>query len=297
MERYERTERLGEGISSVVYKALDRQRNVFVALKTISLENEDEGIPSTAVREIAILNQLQHPNIIQMHDVVHHEKGLIIALELVPFNLRQWLDKHETNRMLVKSVMLQLCKAISYCHANHVVHRDLKPHNILVAPTDDDSILTIKLADFGLSRQLGIHVRSCTAEVVTLWYRAPDVLCGSSTYGTSVDMWSVGCIFTELCTKQPAFPGSDVVDTLRKIFQLLGTPGEEMWPEASELPNYRRFTLHLDEHEPQSIEDVFPIVQQMIGSDGLDLLHKCWQFESKMRISSENALKSKYFSS
>jgi len=295
MDRYDRAEKLGEGISSVVYKALDKHRNVFVALKTIGLENEEEGIPSTAIREIAILNTLQHPNVIKMHDVVHHERGLIIALEFVPFNLRQWLDNNEVQPQIVREISSQLFQSLEYCHRMNVVHRDLKPHNILVQPTETS--ITIKLADFGLSRQLGIHVRTCTSEVVTLWYRPPDVLCGSQTYGMSVDIWSAACIMAELCTKTPTFPGSDNVDTLRKMYELLGTPNEEIWPECAELPNYVKYSQQIDNYQAQQIEEAFPQVEQLVGSNGINLLEMCWMFQSTKRPTAKKALSHPYFTS
>jgi len=288
MDRYQYQSRLGEGISSVVYKALDKRRNEHVALKTIDLENEDEGVPSTALREISILHKLKHPNIIELRDVVHHEKQLVIALEFVQWNLREFADQFELSSDNICNICKQLYGAIAYCHEQNVIHRDIKPHNILI-----DKNQVIKLADFGLSRELGIYVRSCTSEVVTLWYRPPDVLGGNQHYGASVDVWSLGCILSELsspdCT--PTFPGQDSGETLRKIFQLLGSPDPDLWSDPARFPNYANLSQNFGVYNPQSLEDYFP----KLDEDGIDLLRQCWRYDTEARISSRDACMHRYF--
>jgi len=288
MDRYQYSTRLGEGISSVVFKALDRQRNEHVALKTIELENEEEGVPSTALREIAILNRLHHPNIIGLRDVVHHEKKLVIALEYVKWNLRQYCDQFELMPSIIQNIMRQLFDAINYCHENNVVHRDLKPHNILIGENQQ-----IKLADFGLSRELGIYVRTCTSEVVTLWYRSPDVLCGNQHYGKSVDMWSLGCILAELASPEisPPFSGSDPRDTLRKIFELLGSPTPDNWEQAETFENYAQITADFEHYEPEPLEEKYP----KLTPNGLDLLLQCWRYDHTRRIKAPEAMKHPYW--
>lgn len=288
MDRYQISTRLGEGISSVVFKALDRQRNEHVALKTIQLENEEEGVPSTALREIAILNRLHHPNIIGLRDVVHHDKELVIALEYVQWNLRQYADQYDLRAAGVCNIMRQLFDAINYCHDNNVVHRDLKPHNILI-----DNNQHIKLADFGLSRELGIYVRTCTWEVVTLWYRSPDVLCGNDNYGKSVDIWSLGCILAELGSADlaPPFSGADPRDTLRKIFEHLGTPTADEWPQAETFEKYHNFTADFDHYERDNLEERYPKLSQ----NGLNLLLQTWTFDHTRRIKASEALKHPYW--
>lgn len=122
----------------------------------------------------------------------------------------------------------------SVCFSHNVLHRDLKPQNLLINKNGE-----LKLADFGLARAFGIPVKCYSAEVVTLWYRPPDVLFGAKLYTTSIDMWSAGCILAELADAgRPLFPGSDVLDQLLKIFRVLGTPTEESWPGVSHLSDY-----------------------------------------------------------
>jgi len=288
MDRYQYSTRLGEGISSVVFKALDRQRNEHVALKTIDLDNEEEGVPSTALREIAILNRLHHPNIIGLRDVVHHDKKLVIALEYVQWNLRQYADQYDLRPSGVRNIMRQLFDAINYCHENNVVHRDLKPHNILI-----DNNQQLKLADFGLSRELGIYVRTCTSEVVTLWYRSPDVLCGNQQYGKSVDIWSLGCIMAELASADlsPPFSGADNKDTLRKIFEHLGSPTPDNWEQAETFENYATLTAGFDHYEQENLEERYP----KLSATGLNLLLQTWRYDHTRRIKSGEAMQHPYW--
>jgi cyclin-dependent kinase len=195
MERYQKMEKIGEGTYGVVYKAKDRVTGEIIALKKIRLEAEDEGIPSTAIREISLLKELQHPNIVRLYDVVHTERKLTLVFEFLDQDLKKYLDVCDSGLGLpiLKSFLYQLLTGVAFCHHHRVLHRDLKPPNLLINREGQ-----LKLADFGLARAFGIPVRSYTHEVVTLWYRAPDVLLGSRKYSTPVDIWSVGCIFAEM---------------------------------------------------------------------------------------------------
>ncbi len=172
-----------------MYKAKDRVTNEIVALKKIRLEAEDEGIPSTAIREISLLKQLQHPNIVRLYDVIHMERKLTLVFEHLDQDLKKYLDvcQGSLDTTVMKSFLYQLLRGVAYCHHHRVLHRDLKPQNLLINREGE-----LKLADFGLARAFGIPVRSYTHEVVTLWYRAPDVLMGSHKYSTPVDIWSIG---------------------------------------------------------------------------------------------------------
>jgi len=187
MERYQKMEKIGEGTYGVVYKAKDRVTGEIVALKKIRLEAEDEGIPSTAIREISLLKELQHPNIVRLFDVVHTERKLTLVFEFLDQDLKSYLDICDSgiDLPILKSFLYQLLTGVAHCHHHRILHRDLKPPNLLINREGQ-----LKLADFGLARAFGIPVRSYTHEVVTLWYRAPDVLLGSRKYSTPVDIWS-----------------------------------------------------------------------------------------------------------
>lgn len=195
LDKYMRLEKLGEGTYGIVYKCRNKDNQELVAVKKIRLENEDEGIPSTAIREISILKQLKHPNIVNLMDLIHGEKKLHLVFEFLDYDLKKFLDQNggPLHPQLVKSYLYQMLDAITYCHSKRILHRDLKPQNLLI-----DKQGYIKLADFGLARAFGIPIKTLTHEILTLWYRAPEILLGQKEYSTPVDIWSVGCIFFEM---------------------------------------------------------------------------------------------------
>ncbi|XP_041117296.1 cyclin-dependent kinase 2-like [Polyodon spathula] len=196
MDIFQKIEKIGEGTYGVVYKAKNKLTGQAVALKKIRLDPETEGVPSTAIREISLLKELNHPNIVKLLDVVHTEKKLYLVFEYLDQDLKKYMDSSQPVGMplpLVKSYLLQLLQGISFCHSHRVIHRDLKPQNLLINRAG-----AIKLADFGLARAFGVPLRTYTHEVVTLWYRAPEILLGCKYYSTAVDIWSIGCIFAEM---------------------------------------------------------------------------------------------------
>lgn len=167
-----------------------------MALKEIHLDSE-EGTPSTAIREISLMKELKHANIVRLFDVIHTEAKLMLVFEYMDLDLKKYMELHGGERgalepPVVRSFMWQLLKGTAFCHENRVLHRDLKPQNLLINKKGE-----LKLGDFGLARAFGIPVNTFSNEVVTLWYRAPDVLLGSRTYSTSIDVWSAGCIMAE----------------------------------------------------------------------------------------------------
>jgi len=207
--------KLGEGTYATVYRGRSRTSNKLVALKQIQLEGE-EGTPGTAIREISLMKELRHPNIVRLETIIHSEHRLTMVFEHMDCDLRVYMDNHGTNGGAleperVNSFFRQLLEGTAFCHENRVLHRDLKPQNLLVNNSGE-----LKLADFGLARTTGIPVNTYSNEVVTLWYRAPDVLMGSRTYSTSIDVWSCGCIFAEMLTGAPLFRGIDVLTSFAR---------------------------------------------------------------------------------
>ncbi|KAL5032465.1 Cyclin-dependent kinase catalytic subunit, variant 2 [Batrachochytrium dendrobatidis] len=184
---------------------------------------------------------------------------------------------------LVKSYLYQLVNGLLFCHAHRILHRDLKPQNLLI-----DQHGMLKLADFGLARAFGIPLRTYTHEVVTLWYRSPEILLGSKHYSTAVDIWSVGCIFAEMVIKHPLFPGDSEIDEIFRIFRALGTPTETTWPGFSSLPDYKP---NFPTWSPQSMTELVP----NLDMDGLDLLQRMLAYDPAARISAKRAMNHPYF--
>ncbi|KAG6902147.1 Cyclin-dependent kinase A-1 [Termitomyces sp. Mi166 len=256
----------GEGTYGVVYKARDTTTNVIVALKKIRLEAEDEGVPSTAIREISLLKELKDDNIVKPLDIVHADQKLYLVFEFLDVDLKRYIETGNQNRTpitldIVKKFTYQLNAGLLYCHSHRILHRDLKPQNLLI-----DNRNNLKLADFGLARAFGIPMRTYTHEVVTLWYRAPEVLLGSRHYATGIDMWSVGCILAEMAMQgQPLFPGDSEIDQIFKIFRILGTPNEQTWQGVSSLPDYKPT---FPQWSRQDLSRIVPTLDEL----GLDLL-------------------------
>lgn len=233
------------------------------------------------------MKELKHANIVRLYDVIHTENKLNLVFEFMDKDLKKHMDTHGTKGALdpktVKSFMYQLLQGIQFCHDNRVLHRDLKPQNLLINTRGQ-----LKLADFGLARAFGIPVNTFSNEVVTLWYRAPDVLLGSRTYSTSIDIWSAGCILAEMFTGRPLFAGSSNEDQLQKIFHLMGTPNEHTWPGISSLPNY---SPNFTQYAPQDLRAVIPQIDPV----ALDLLQGLLQMQPETRITAKQALMHPWF--
>src|SRR5271154_3529624 len=233
------------------------------------------------------MKELKHENIVSLHDVIHTENKLMLVFEYMDKDLKKYMDTNgdrgALNPLTIKSFMHQLLQGIDFCHANRVLHRDLKPQNLLI-----NSKGQLKLGDFGLARAFGIPVNTFSNEVVTLWYRAPDVLLGSRTYNTSIDIWSAGCIMAEMYTGRPLFPGTTNDDQLAKIFRLMGTPTERTWPGISQFSEYK---TTFPAFATQSLHAILPQVDAL----GLDLLGKMLQLRPEMRISASEALRHAWF--
>ncbi|XP_065439161.1 cyclin-dependent kinase 6 isoform X2 [Chrysemys picta bellii] len=222
-QQYECVAEIGEGAYGKVFKARDlKHGGRFVALKRVRVQTSEEGMPLSTIREVAVLRHLEtfeHPNVVRLFDVctvsrTDRETKLTLVFEHVDQDLTTYLDKVPEPGVpteTIKDMMLQLLRGLDFLHSHRVVHRDLKPQNILVTSSGQ-----IKLADFGLARIYSFQM-ALTSVVVTLWYRAPEVLLQSS-YATPVDLWSVGCIFAEMFRRKPLFRGNSDVDQLGKIF-------------------------------------------------------------------------------
>ncbi|ELA41206.1 CMGC/CDK/CDK5 protein kinase [Vittaforma corneae ATCC 50505] len=199
MPRYMQGRLIGSGTYAKVYEAYDSETKRVVAMKKIEL-NEKEGMPSTALREISILKSTSHKNIIELFQIIHREDILVLIFEFIDFDLLKYIEVHGNVLSLIK----QLINGVHYLHSHSIIHRDLKPSNILVAK---DGVL--KIADFGLARAISPMDFSYSSEVVTLWYRAPELLMGTPNYLYEIDIWSLGCIIYEMITLKPLLPGEN----------------------------------------------------------------------------------------
>ncbi|KAK1393476.1 cell division control protein 2-like [Heracleum sosnowskyi] len=294
MDAFEKLEKVGEGTYGKVYRAREKSSGKIVALKKTKLHEDSEGVPSTTLREISLLRMLSRdPHIVKLMDVKQgmNKAGntvLYLVFEYMDTDLKKFIRtfRHTGENIpspTVKSLMYQLCKGVAFCHGHGVLHRDLKPHNLLMDP----KTLALKIADLGLARAFTLPIKEYTHEILTLWYRAPEVLMGATHYSTAVDMWSVGCIFAELITKQALFAGDSELQQLLHIFRLLGTPNEEMWPGVSRLKNWHEYP----QWKPQPLSSAVPHLDE----SGLDLLNKMLRYEPSKRISAKEAMEHPYF--
>jgi len=293
MDLYDRLELIGEGTYSKVYRGVHRPSGQVVALKEIEL-NPEEGAPATALREIAFMKELRHPNIVHLLEVIHTDRQLIMVFEHLECDLKALLDGRAMmgGRLGVlecKSFLYQILQGVKFCHEARILHRDLKPQNMLISPRRG----LLKLADFGLARGFGIPVSAFSSEVVTLWYRAPDVLLGATNYTTSIDIWSIGCIMVELYTGKPVFPGRDNQDQLRWIFKTIGSPTSDVWPNLltsgqQAIPDW---AAKLPVYPIQNMAQQFSFIEPA----GIDLLVRLLDYRPAHRITAELALSHPYF--
>uniref|UniRef100_A0AAX7TLP8 mitogen-activated protein kinase n=1 Tax=Astatotilapia calliptera TaxID=8154 RepID=A0AAX7TLP8_ASTCA len=231
LETYIKLDKLGEGTYATVYKGRSKLTDNLVALKEIRLEHE-EGAPCTAIREGT--KDFSHRTLFGHQAVKYKCLNFFYLYKLI--YLKQYMDDcgNILSMQNVKIFLFQILRGLAYCHRRKVLHRDLKPQNLLINDRGE-----LKLADFGLARAKSVPTKTYSNEVVTLWYRPPDVLLGSSEYSTQIDMWGVGCIFYEMAAGRPLFPGSTVEDELHLIFRLLGTPTEDSWPGISSIDEFK----------------------------------------------------------
>ncbi|KXN89880.1 Cyclin-dependent kinase 11B [Leucoagaricus sp. SymC.cos] len=287
---YERLNQIEEGSYGVVFRARDKQTGDIVALKKLKLDEEKNGFPITALREIYSLMTCRHENVVRIREVVVGDTltQVFVVMDFIEHDLKTLLTNMPAPFLQseIKTLVLQLLSAVHHCHSNWILHRDLKTSNLLM-----NNRGTIKVADFGLARRYGdpVGVGGMTQLVVTLWYRAPEILMGAKIYSTAVDMWSVGCIFAELLMKEPLFQAKGELEMLSMIFKLLGPPTKNTWPEFFNLPNAK--TITLPSPQPPAFRPKFP----HLSTAGIDLLMSFLTYDPEQRITAEDALQHPYF--
>ncbi|XP_032237942.2 cyclin-dependent kinase 11A [Nematostella vectensis] len=292
VEEFQWLNRIEEGTYGVVYRAKEKASGEVVALKRLKMEKEKEGFPITSLREINTLLKAQHPNIVHVREIVvgSNMDRIYIVMDYVEHDLKTLME-HMTSPFTVgevKTLLIQLLRATAHLHDNWILHRDLKTSNLLL---NNRGIL--KVGDFGLAREYGSPLRHYTPIVVTLWYRAPELLLGIKEYSCPIDMWSVGCIFAELLTMEPLFPGRSEIDQINRIFKELGTPSDKIWPGPpaySELPHVKKMTF--TEYPYNQLRNRFGTY---LTDKGFSLLNRFLTYDPKKRITAETALKEDYF--
>ncbi|GAA6027408.1 hypothetical protein JCM8097_007839 [Rhodosporidiobolus ruineniae] len=332
-DNYERLEKVGEGTYGTVYRCRQLSTGHIVALKKIRLEEEDEGVPSTALREVSVLMELgesRHEGaecIVRLLDVIHCDESLSLVFEFLDLDLKRYMDaaavaaqstapgqldangnwsipmqggqgnvqlphnvkgKGRAKRGLPSDLcakfMSQLLLGLAHLHSRRILHRDLKPQNLLI-----DKAGNLKIADFGLARAFGVPLRTYTHEIITLWYRPLEVLLGGRHYTTAVDVWSCATIFAEMASGLPLVPGDSEIDQIFKIFRLMGTPTPQSWPGLTQMPDYK---TTFPRWAPTDL-------QQLLGAEmddrALDLLERMLQIDPDRRMSAKRALTHPYF--
>nr|CAB3229364.1 cyclin-dependent kinase 10-like [Phallusia mammillata] len=285
---FEKLNRIGEGTYGIVYRARDTESDQIVALKKVRTDNEKDGMSISSLREITLLLNLKHENIVELNEVVVGQRldSIFLVMEYCEQDLANLLDNMSSpfSEAQVKCITLQLLKGLAFLHESFIVHRDLKVSNLLMT---DKGIL--KIADFGLARTHGIPQKNMTPCVVTLWYRAPELLFGSKTHNAAIDMWATGCILAELLAHKPLFPGKSEMQMIELIIEMLGSPSESIWPGYSQLPAIK--SIYLRKQPYNNLKHRFP----WLSDAGMRLLNLLLMYNPDKRTTAKESLDTSYF--
>lgn len=288
-----------QGTEGTCYQAFFRKEQRMVALKKARVYPDNEGVPYYMMRELSALQKLKHGNICALESANLHNYKLHLIFPYIEKTLHDFVNPGGGEEYLalpprhIRCIMSQLLSAVSYCHERGIMHRNLKPKHLLIIPglNREDPLdgCTVKLADFALVRVLVHPPRQYTTEVITLWYRPPEILMGQRNYTTAVDIWSVGCIFAEIMQGRPLFMGLCEIDQLFQIFSKLGTPAAEEWPRFEHLPNFQ------DTMFPRWGVNMLRTLLTKAGDKEIDLMGKLLKYDPDSRATALHALSHPYF--
>ncbi|CAG0913622.1 unnamed protein product [Notodromas monacha] len=282
MEKYDRLSKIGEGSYGMVYKCRNREDGSLVAIKKFIEVDEDPLIKKIAMREIRMLRQLKSPHLVNLLEVFRRKKRLHLVFEYCDHTVLQEMEKYPKGMSLdlTKNMVWQTLQAIDYCHAQNVIHRDVKPENLLL--TKDG---VVKLCDFGFARTLNPG-DNYTDYVATRWYRAPELLVGDTHYGAGVDVWAVGCVMAEMVQGEALWPGRSDVDQLYLIKETLG----ELIPRHLQILKTNSFFVGVTIPEPQRIIPLERKVTRDMGPRGMDFLKKSLEKDPMLRPTASQLL-------
>lgn len=282
---YIKQDKLGEGTYAVVYSGIQKSTGRTVAIKKIKIGQFKEGLDMSAIREVKFLRECHHENIIELVDVFSQKQNLNLILEFLTADLEHLINDKSIvfSPPDVKSWLLMTLRGLHYLHSRFILHRDLKPNNLLLSSSG-----VLKLADFGLARDYGQAYTNMSPNVVTIWYRAPELILGAKNYSTGIDLWAVGCIFAELLLRFPYMPGENDMGQLGTIFRALGTPTETEWPGFKDLPNFVEFEQYA-KPDPKTLFTA-------VSDAELGLLFWMLRLNPLDRPSTLQALRHEYFS-
>lgn len=292
ISNFERLNHIEEGSYGTVSRQREISTGEVVAVKHFRMDNSDtQGFPVTALREIRCLMEARHKHIVGVREVVMGSSNadVYLIMDFEPHDLKTLQEEMQEPfaPSEIKTLLLQLTEAVGYLHNLHILHRDIKTSNILMNNRGE-----LKLADFGMARYYGDPPPQMTQLVVTLWYRAPELLLGADTYDGAIDLWSIGCVFGELLTKQPLLQGKNEVDQLSKVFELCGVPTEESWPGFKRLPNAKSLRLpRTQQNTGAVIRAKFPF----LTTAGANLLTSLLSLDPARRPTAKEVLCDPYF--
>lgn len=289
MEKYEKLAKIGEGSYGVVFKCRNKDSGQVVAIKKFLESEDDPVIKKIALREIRMLKQLKHNNLVNLLEVFRRKRKLHLVFEFCDHTVLNELEKNPIGvpEHMIKSIVWQILQAVNFCHKHKCIHRDVKPENILLTKQG-----VIKLCDFGFARILTRPGDDYTDYVATRWYRAPELLVGDTQYGAAVDVWAIGCVFAELLSGQPLWPGKSDMDQLYLIIRTLG----KLIPRHQYIFRSNQFFQGASIPEPEAedvetLEEKFPNVQ----STAMNFMKGCLRMDPDERTSCELLLENPYF--